>query len=95
MAVLKVARNKIKGMPCEGMACLQRLRLLDASHNALESWPLPATRAALPALRTLDVAFNKGLPALPPAAFAACGASLRELNLSGALRDDLCGLQCA
>lgn len=81
---LKVARNKIQDLPAQGVADLPRLSLLDASYNALERWPLPATRAALPRLRSLNLSFNRALPALPPAAFAACSAGLRELNLSGA-----------
>ena len=56
---LNVSRNRLRDLPKE-LGCMKRLRTLDAKSNKLNQRTLPLDRlATLPALRTLDLRFNK------------------------------------
>uniref|UniRef100_M4AZ82 Leucine rich repeat containing 3 n=1 Tax=Xiphophorus maculatus TaxID=8083 RepID=M4AZ82_XIPMA len=77
--VLLLSSNRIRHIPKEAFADLQRLRELDLSHNLLESVDDDSFLGVLDSLRTLDLSNNQ-LSGLPRGTFAKLHARIRLSN---------------
>eukprot|EP00873_Tetraselmis_striata_P013371 jgi/Tetstr1/433635/TSEL_000006.t1 len=79
---LDVSNNKVAAIDAAQLSGCRDLSALQLSRNRLAAWPLPAEPGAMPALRSLSMAFNP-IRSAPPGAFASCAATLRVLDMSG------------
>ncbi|XP_043966149.1 leucine-rich repeat-containing protein 3-like [Gambusia affinis] len=77
--VLLLSSNRIRHIPKEAFADLQRLRELDLSHNLLESMDGDSFLGVLDSLRTLDLSNNQ-LSGLPRGTFVKLHARIRLSN---------------